>query len=427
MLYGEALGTGWLSSQQKIDEGHPYFVADGWNKLRIVAKGPRIQTWVNGHLVEDLVNEEVYKTHRKGFIGLQIHGISDRELSLPIHAGSGVTISQPLVMKWRNIRVRPLAGTTWCGSGETRLSCPRPTRREFLAAAAAVPFLNVFQARAVRLGGPIFLKSDDPGELAREHRRLGYSAAYCPAVRMEDADRVRAIRTAFAAENVAIAEVGAWRNMLDPDAQKRADNLRYVTERLALADAVEARCCVDIAGSYNPNVWYGPHPKNLSPEFFDATVENCRRVIDAVKPRATKFSIEMMGWSLPDGPDAYLKLIRAVDRPAFAVHMDVCNAVNSPARFYGNAEFTRECFAKLGRWIVSCHAKDLAFVPEYNVHFREVVPGRGEIDYATYLRELSRLPVDAPLMLEHLQTAEEYTEGREYIRSVGARIGITFA
>ena len=175
-----------------------------------------------------------------------------------------------------------------------------------------------------------------------------------------------------------------------------------------------------------PTVWYGAHPKNLSQEFFDATVENCRKVIDAVKPRATKFSIEMMGWSLPDGPDAYLKLIRAVDRPAFAVHMDVCNAVNSPARFYGNAEFTRECFAKLGRWIVSCHAKDLAFVPEYNVHFREVVPGRGEIDYATYLRELSKLPVDAPLMLEHLQTPEEYTEGREYIRAVGARIGIAF-
>ena len=30
-------------------------------------------------------------------------------------------------------------------------------------------------------------------------------------------------------------------------------------------------------------------------------------------------------------------------------------------------------------------------------------------------------------MLEHLQTAEEYTEGREYIRSVGERIGVRFA
>jgi sugar phosphate isomerase/epimerase len=317
-----------------------------------------------------------------------------------------------------------------------------PTRREFLAAASALPLLNPLRtrsapepraaqagpkARAVRLGGPIFLKSDDPAALAREHRRLGYSAAYCPAVTVEDHERVRAIRDAFAAEDVVIAEVGAWRNMLDPDARKRADNVRYVTERLALAEAVGARCCVDIAGSYNPTVWYGADPKNLSQEFFDATVENCRKVIDAVKPVATRFSIEMMGWSLPDGPDTYLKLIRAVNRPSFAVHMDVCNGVNSPSRFYRNAEFIGECFAVLGKWIVSCHAKDLAWIPEYNVHFREVVPGKGQMDYERYLRELSRLATDAPLMLEHLQTPEEYTEGRDYIRSVGDRIGVKFA
>lgn len=279
----------------------------------------------------------------------------------------------------------------------------------------------------MRLGGPIFLKSDDPAELAREHRRLGYSAAYCPPASVADADRIRAIRNAFAAENVVIAEVGAWKNMLDPDTQKRGENLRYVTERLALAEAVEARCCVDIAGSYNATVWYGAHPKNLSREFFDATVENCRKVIDAVKPKRTAFSIEMMGWSLPDGPDSYLELIRAVGRTAFGVHMDVCNGINSPERFYNNAQFIGECFAKLGKWIVSCHAKDLAWIPEYNVHFKEVVPGKGDVDYATYLRELAKLPADAPLMLEHLQNAEEYTEGREYIRSVGSRIGITFA
>jgi quinoprotein glucose dehydrogenase len=108
LLYGEAMGTNWLSSSDKIAEGHPYFVDDGWNSLRIVARGPRIQTWVNGQPVEDLTHEEVYKTHGRGFIGLQIHGLSERELSLPIHANSGVTASQPLIVKWRNIRIRPL-------------------------------------------------------------------------------------------------------------------------------------------------------------------------------------------------------------------------------------------------------------------------------------------------------------------------------
>ena len=301
-------------------------------------------------------------------------------------------------------------------------------RRAFLATASTLPFLaKAANSRPIRLGGPVFLKSDDPKQLAQEHRRLGYSAAYCPSANVSDTERISAIRDAFASEDVVISEVGAWKNMLDPDAAKRKENLAYVTERLALAEAVGARCCVDIAGSYNPTVWYGPDPKNLSQEFFDATVDNCRKVIDAVKPVRTRFTIEMMGWSLPDGPDSYVKLIHGVDRKAFGVHLDVCNVINSPERFYHNADVIRDCFAKLGPWIVSCHAKDLRWLMEYNVHFQEVVPGRGAIDYKTYLSQLAQCPVEAPLMLEHLATAEEYEEGKQYILRVGREIGVRFA
>lgn len=296
-----------------------------------------------------------------------------------------------------------------------------------MAASATLPLLSpAATGRRIRLGGPIFLKSEDPRELAREHRRLGYSAAYCPVVEPTDRDRIRAIEKAFAAENVVISEVGAWKNILDPDPAKRKANLDYVISRCHLAEEVGARCCVDIAGSYNPAVWYGPDPRNLSKEFFDATVDNCRHVIDTVRPKRTKFTIEMMPWNLPDGPDAYVDLVRAVDRPAFGVHLDVCNAVNSPHRFYNNGLLIRECFQKLGRWVVSCHAKDLQWVPEYNVHFLEVAPGRGQIDYTTYLKELASLSHDAPLMLEHLKTPKEYEEGKLHIQTVAAKSGISF-
>ena len=302
------------------------------------------------------------------------------------------------------------------------------TRRVFFALAAAPPMmLRAGSQTKVRFGGPVFLKSEDPGELAAEHRRLGYSAAYCPAASVKDGARVRAIREAFAAKNVVIAEVGAWKNMLDPDAAGRKANVEYVIERLALADEVGARCCVDIAGSYNPKVWYGPHKENLSPRFFDATVANVRAVIDAVRPKRTKFTIEMMGWNLPDNPENYLRLIQAVDRPAFAVHVDVCNIINNPEKMYDSAAVIENCFRKLGRWIMSCHAKDLAWVTELNVHFLEVIPGRGEVDYKAYLRELAKLPQDAPLMMEHLKTAAEYEEGAAYIRRMAGEVQVEFA
>ncbi len=165
------------------------------------------------------------------------------------------------------------------------------TRRSFLTGLGGltVSVAATMAARAVthgpaprsklRLGGPIFLKSDDPAELARAHRALGYNAAYCPPARVAESERVRAIERAFAAENVVIAEVGAWRNMLDADEQKRRENPDYVIERLALAEAVGARNCVNIAGSFNPKQWDGPDARNLSREFFEATVENCRKVI----------------------------------------------------------------------------------------------------------------------------------------------------
>jgi sugar phosphate isomerase/epimerase len=103
------------------------------------------------------------------------------------------------------------------------------------------------------------------------------------------------------------------------------------------------------------------------------------------------------------------------------------DGINSPTRFYRNAEFIAECFRTLGPWIATCHAKDLEWKVELNVHFVEVIPGCGSVDYAAYLREVSKLPVDAPLMLEHLKTAEEYDEGRKYIRKIAAEIGVTFA
>lgn len=303
------------------------------------------------------------------------------------------------------------------------------TRRRFLHTSsllAGAALLTQFKSAAnpLRLGGPIFLKSDDPVELAKEHRRLGYSAAYVPKVELKDTPRIAALRKAFAEQNVIIAEVGAWVNMLDADAEKRKKNINYVTERLALAEEIGALTCIDIAGSYNPKHWDGPDARNLTKEYFDTTVENCRKVIDAVKPKTAKFALEMMGWSLPNDADSCLKFIKAMDRPAFAAHIDIANIINSPERFYKNTALINDTFKKLGKWIVSCHAKD---VVGKDVHFAETMPGRGGMDYAAYLRNVTALPREVPLMLEHLRTAEEYDEARLYVMKVAKETGISLA
>lgn len=94
-VYGEATGLGWLSEAPK-DKSHSHdHVKNGeWNKYRIVARGARIRTFINGAKVADLAHEDVYKTHPKGKIGLQVHGIK---------AGTG-----PYDVSWRKIRIKEL-------------------------------------------------------------------------------------------------------------------------------------------------------------------------------------------------------------------------------------------------------------------------------------------------------------------------------
>lgn len=277
--------------------------------------------------------------------------------------------------------------------------------------------------RRVRLGGPIFLKTEDPVELANEHKRLGYSAAYCPPwLRAGDSEKIAAVRNAFASADIVIAEVGAWVNMLDADGEKRRKNMAYVAERLALADEIGASCCVDIGGSYSSKYWDGPDPRNITKEFFDATVENCRVLIDQVKPSRTKFSIEMMGWSLPNTADGYMQLIKAVDRRAFGAHVDICNVIDSAEKFYNNALICHDIFQKLGPHIISCHAKD---VGPNATHLVETIPGRGGIDYREYLTSIASLNREVPLMLEHLKTAEEYDQARGYVQATAAKAGVT--
>src|SRR3972149_3680662 len=97
----------------------------------------------------------------------------------------------------------------------------------------------------MRLGGPVFDPPREPVELAQAHLDFGYRAAYCPDVSLSDTQRIRELRRAFQEEDVLIAEVGAWCNLISSDGAVREKNFRYVCERLALADELGALCCVD--------------------------------------------------------------------------------------------------------------------------------------------------------------------------------------
>jgi sugar phosphate isomerase/epimerase len=270
----------------------------------------------------------------------------------------------------------------------------------------------------VRLGSPLSQTWDSPDGWIEALKAHGFRAAYWP----EDADDAYA--EAARAAGIVIAEVGAWHaNPISPDDAERARSIAYCQERLALAERVGARCCVNVAGS-RAGVWDAPHPANLSADTFALIVDSVREIVDAVQPRRTVYALEPMPFTLPDSPDSYLALLRAIDRPGFGVHLDPVNLINSPAKFYDNGAFLRECFATLGPHVRSVHAKDIVLEPALTVRLSEVRPGLGALDYRTFLTEMERLDPDTPILVEHLSSGEEYAAAVAHVRGVADTLGL---
>jgi len=276
----------------------------------------------------------------------------------------------------------------------------------------------------MRLGGPVFGDIDDPDGWVAALKEHGYGAAYCPVRDVHDADEVRPYAEVAERAGVIIAEVLAFgNNPISQNEEKSRAGIAACQKKLAVADEIGARCCVNVAGSRG-DASAGPHADDLTSETFDLIVASLREIIDAVNPTRTFYALEMMPWMYPDSPGSYLELVKAVDRKQFAVHLDPVNIVCSPQLYYANGDLIRECFKTLGPYIKSCHAKDISLTNVLTVHLDEVRPGLGALDYHTFLRELAKLDPDTSLMLEHLPDAEQYALAADHVRSVAGETGV---
>jgi hypothetical protein len=66
---------GWLNDLTKNEAAQKERHLGEWNHLKIVAKGHRIQTWVNGVPAADFTEKDEKAFSPKGFIALQVHAV----------------------------------------------------------------------------------------------------------------------------------------------------------------------------------------------------------------------------------------------------------------------------------------------------------------------------------------------------------------
>ena len=279
----------------------------------------------------------------------------------------------------------------------------------------------------MRLGGTIvgaYRNAEEWEALLAASRFRAVTAPFTCRTAREEID---AYCQAAARQDAVIAEIGVWNNPLDPDPAAAAEALAFAKGQLALADELGIACCVNIVGSVGAGEWDSADPGNFAPETYERIVACLREILDEVRPTRAFYCIEPMPWMVPDSPDAYLQLIRDVDRRQFAAHMDFVNMINCPRRYLAPEAFVEECFRKLGPHIKSTHIKDTRMHPtRLTTLIEEVSPGEGALDYVQVLRILDRwLPADAPVLLEHMTTADEYRRAYDYVAARAAEAGVS--
>ena len=89
----------------RSDQLRAYCRAKAWNSLRIVARGPRLQHWVNGHLMSETED-------------LSLQAAASGVLALQVHRGPEMTV------QFRNIRLRRLDSATSEGKSIGELATP---------------------------------------------------------------------------------------------------------------------------------------------------------------------------------------------------------------------------------------------------------------------------------------------------------------
>jgi len=277
----------------------------------------------------------------------------------------------------------------------------------------------------MRLGGSIPKAYTTAEAWAEDCRRAGYYACTCPINYEASAEEKKHLLEVAEKNNILLAEVGVWKNTLSLNPEELRANMEYAKKQLAFADEMGISCCVNISGARG-EVWDGWYPDNYSPATYELIVDSIREIIDAVKPTRTFYSIEPMPWMVPSSPEEYLKLIRDVDRPQFAVHMDFINMINSVERFLHWESFIRDCFVKLAPWVKSVHIKDVS-LDQYALPccLRECAPGDGDLDYARVLHIIREtMPAQMPVLLEHMTTMEEYEISSRFVTELARKENI---
>lgn len=284
---------------------------------------------------------------------------------------------------------------------------------------------------SVRLAGYLrYSEETGIGEEVKKLKDKGMTAAIAgvdPWHTMKDSV-VRELKAALKQHDVVIFEVGGYRNILHTDTTVRREYYKHLARCLEAAEKIGCPMVGTISGSRNPegNKFgdnYAVHPDNWTLETWKLLLDGLKQILSDTSGLKAALGMEAQVTTNIDGPLAHRRLMDDMNSDRIKVNLDPTNMIHLYNHFH-TTELINECFDLLGEDIFGCHAKDSYVLPHsQTVHIQEVCPGRGSLDYETYLVRLSRMKWTRSLLPEHIP-ADQFDEAYAYIRKTADKAGV---
>ena len=275
----------------------------------------------------------------------------------------------------------------------------------------------------IRLATRMVRKSNEsPEQTVKRIRESGYTSVNTQPSQWNDPE-LSEMRAALKKFDVTVFEVGAYSNIIHPDALERRKILSAITKKFEDAENIGGLMVTTVSGCCDPRYLINPHPENWTDKTLKILVQSVRQILKDTAGMKVSLGMEAQVTTNIDGPKAHRRLIDDVGDPRCAVNLDPTNMI-SLDRYFHTTELLDECFDILGESILGSHAKDTYIQPDIQtLHIQEVCPGRGVMDYETFLVRMSRMKWPRAIFPEHLP-AEQYAEADNYIIKTAEKAGV---
>jgi sugar phosphate isomerase/epimerase len=225
-----------------------------------------------------------------------------------------------------------------------------------------------------------------------------------------DWDKARQIVRTLANNNLKVAGLFAYYNIVDPDAARRQRGEKRMQVLMENWKQLGSPVLSTETGTLNAKSEWLESPENATEQGYQACRAALAKLTQAAKKYGAVISIEPYWRNVIDSIDRADWIMR--DVPGLKLVMDPCN-------YYRKDDLSRmdpmlkEMFRRLGKKIVLAHAKDVTASADGT---DLPAAGRGVLDYPLFLRLLAGLNREINLIIEHL-TLDDVRRSRDYVLS----------